>query len=112
MYDILDSFTPNVSDAEKTPQNEILAIQEEIREELRKTEKKLKKAKQKGKDGKKFTRKIKKLTKENKQLHSLLYNAKQVPSKGRWDGAIEKSVPELIKFATVLVDRKFPYKGQ
>ena len=61
MYDILDSFTPNVSDAKKTPKNEILAIQEEIREQLRKTEKKLKKAKQKGKDGKKFKRKIKKL---------------------------------------------------
>ena len=112
MYDILDSFTPNVSDAEKTPQNEILAIQEEIREELRKTEKKLKKAKQKGKDGKKFKRKIKKLKKENKKLESLLYNAKQAPCKGRWDGAIEKSIPELIKLATIIVDRKLPPKGR
>ena len=112
MNDILESFTPNSSDAEQTPNDEILAIKKEISEELRKAEKKLKKAKRNGRDRKKFKRKIKKLKKENKKLESLLYNAKQAPCKGRWDGAIEKSVPELIKFATVLVDRKFPYKGQ
>jgi hypothetical protein len=112
MYDILESFTPSVSNSGQTPENEILAIKEEIREELRKAEKKLKKAKRKGKDGKKFKIKIKKLKKENKKLQSLLYNAKQVTGKGRWDGAIEKSVPELIKLATIIMDRNLPLKGR
>ena len=112
MNDILESFTPSVSDAEETSKNEISAIQDEIRKELRKAEKKLKKAKRKGRDGKKFKRKIKKLKKENKKLQSLLHNAKQVPSKGRWDGAIEKSVPELIKLATIIMDRNLPPKGR
>ncbi|WP_333595471.1 hypothetical protein [Anaerospora hongkongensis] len=112
MNDILESFTPSVPNSEQTPKDQIVAIQEEIREELRKAEKKLKKAKRKGKNGKKFKHKIKKLKKENKKLQSLLYNTKQASTKGRWDGAIEKSVPELIKLATVIVDRKFPYKGQ
>ena len=112
MNDILESFTPRVSDSEQSPKDEILAIQEEIRKELRKAEKKFKKAKRKGKDGKKFKCKIKKLKKKNKKLQSLLYNAKQTPTKGRWDGALEKSVPELIKLATIIMDRKLPPKGR
>lgn len=112
MNDILESFTPRVSDSEQSPKDEILAIQEEIRKELRKTEKKLKRAKRKGKDGNKFKHKIKKLKKENKKLQSLLYNTKQAPTKGRWDGALEKSVPELIKLVTIIIDRKLPAKGR
>lgn len=111
MNDILESFTTNSSDAEQTPKDEILAIQEELREELRKAEKKLKKAKRKGKDGKKSKLKINKLKKENKRLQSLLYNAKQSHGKGHWNGIFEKSVPELIKLATIIMDRKLPLKG-
>ena len=112
MNDILESFTLSASNSEQTPKDQLLEIQEQIRVGLRKAEKKLKKAERKGKDGKKYKQKIKKLKKEKKKLQSLLYTSKQAPAKGRWDGAIEKSIPELIKLATIIVDRKLPPKGR
>lgn len=112
MYDILDGFTPSISNSEETPRDQLLEIQEQIRARLRKAEKKLKKAERKGKDGKRYKQKIKELKKENKNLQSLLYTAKQAPARGRWHGIIEKSVPELIKLATLVVDRKLLPKGR
>lgn len=112
MNDILESLTPSASNSEQTPKDQLLEMQEQIRAGLRKAEKKLKKAEKMGKAGKKHKQKIKKLKKENKNLQSLLHTAKQASGKGRWHGIIEKSVPELIKLATLVVDRKLLPKGR
>lgn len=107
MTDILESFKPIASSSEQSSDFELLERQEQILAELQKARKKLKKAEKKGNSGKKCQKKIKKLKKENKKLQSLLQISKQAPAKGQWHGVIEKSVPELIKLATVLADRKF-----
>jgi hypothetical protein len=114
---ILDGLTPDINNPEFSSKQELSVLREALQEELRKANKKLKRAKKKGKGCKKLKKKIKKLEKEikkqkrknNKPMSS--HHTKRQPTKGRWDVLIEKSVPEMIKFATIIVDRKLPQKN-
>ena len=112
MNDILESFKPIASSSEQASDLELLERQDKILAELHKARKKLKKAEKAGKSSKNIQKKVKKLKKENKKLQGLLQFAKQAPAKGQWHGVIEKSVPELIKLATIIVDRKLLEKGR
>ncbi|MDR1891925.1 MAG: hypothetical protein LBQ48_02785 [Oscillospiraceae bacterium] len=113
MSDMSDIFDKDeqISDivTHKSPSmSEISLMAEDLKEELRKARKKLKRAKKKGKNRKKFKKKIKKLERKCKNLEKPLRDAKRQSAKGRWDGIIERSIPELIKLATVIADRKMP----
>lgn len=107
MNDILSGITPIISNTESE-----VAQEQDYIDELRRTKKKLKKAKRKGKRGKKQKRRIKKLNKKVRRLNKVIAYIRRMPpvvsQRGRWDTVIEKSVPELIKFATVVVDRRLP----
>jgi len=108
IHDVLSGFSLSWSGAGLPSEQDLALMIDDSREKLRKAKKKLKRAKKKGKGGKKLKRKIKRLKKGNEQLKFLLQTAKQEPVRGRWDRTIEKSTPELIKLATVIVDRKLP----
>lgn len=109
MYDDILSSLEADADKDCCPStNELFSAQADIEKKLRKTKKKLKKARKKGKGIKKLKKKYIKLQTKFDQLNSLLAETKKFPKKGRWDATIEKSVPEFIKLATVILDRKLP----
>lgn len=103
-YDkILDGLSPDEYPETETPFDD-------TKEKLRRAKKKLIKAKKKGKKAKKLRRKVKKLKAQLKCLKLLNYSpaAASQPVRGRWDGVIEKSIPEVIKLATTLANRRHP----
>lgn len=106
--DILTGLTTD-ADKDRCPSTqELFYTQADIETKLRKTKKKLKKAKKSGKNQKKLKRKYKSLKQKYEMLSTFLQNEKKTPVKGRWDTTIEKSMPEFIKLATVIIDRKLP----
>lgn len=106
--DILSGLTTDADTKRCQSNQQLFSAQEDIEKKLRKTKKKLKKAKKKGKDTKKMKKKYKKLQTKFERMNALLAETKKFPQKGRWDTTIEKSVPEFIKLATVIIDRKLP----
>ncbi|MCI9626460.1 MAG: hypothetical protein HFI90_06720 [Clostridia bacterium] len=109
MYDDILSGLPIEADTDHSQSNQqLFSVQEDIEKKLRKTKKKLKKAKKKGKDTKKFKKKYKKLQTKFERMNALLAETKKSSPKGRWDATIERTLPELVKLTTVILDRKLP----
>lgn len=111
MYDpdnILDGFPTNDNPPELSTKQELFSMEETLQAERRRLRKKLKRAKKKGKSGKKARKELKKLEKKYDKLKALLRAVKQQPPKGRWDGLLEKSVPEAFKLANTVIDRMLP----
>lgn len=109
MYDDILSSLAADADKDCCPStNELFSAQADIEKKLRKTQKKLKKAKKKGRNTKKLKKKYKSLKRKYEKLSAFLQIEKNTSVKGRWDATIEKSVPEFIKLATVILDRKLP----
>ncbi len=106
--DILSGLTTEMNTDRDPSTQEIYSEQADIGEKLRKTKKKLKKVKKNSKKHKKLKQKYKSLRKKYETLSAFLQVERNKTVKGRWDITIEKSVPEFIKLATVIIDRKLP----
>lgn len=106
IYDVLKDFTPNGNSLESLSKEEMSSLVSDCQEELCEVSRKFEKAKNEGKSGKKLKKKFKKLKKKHKELIELILAAKQQPNKGRWERIIERSAPELVKLATMVIDRK------
>ena len=107
-HDALSGYTSGSHNDETLSAQELSLLFDDGCDELRKAKRKLERTKKKGKDCKKLKKKIKKLKKNKKQLKARLETARQQPIRGRWDGLIENSVPEIIKLTMTIVDRKLP----
>lgn len=106
--DILSGLTTEADTESCQSTNGLFSAQADIEGKLRKTKKKLKKAKKKGRNTKKLKKKYKLLKQKYETLSALLQTEKKAHIKGRWDTTLEKTLPEIIKLTTVILDRKLP----
>ena len=106
--DILKGLTTDADKARCPSTQELFFAHADIETKLRKTKKKLKKANKNSKKHKKLKKKYKLLLRKYETLSAFLQVERNKTVKGRWDTTIEKSVPEFIKLATVILDRKLP----
>ena len=107
--EIVDIFEENeFENHQEKSKVELPLMQEQVWEQLRKTKKKLKKAKKKGRNAKKLKKKYKSLKRKYEKLSAFLQTERNKTVRGRWDTTIEKSVPEFIRLATAIIDRKLP----